>query len=593
MNPYRLLALLLAPAFAAALFAGPVITEPNNHKVIFRYRTYSGSIPGYVSPLTSAGGIDHTAGSSDIVTINRGAGFDGTIVTDFDGSSEFVQGASTITTVDSAGEDDFAVEAWFKGDNYTGVHAVFSNTENNRGFALKVEDGRLRAYVRFRNGTATVPYIIDQEAAYPNLNTGQWYYAVLHCRKQASNYELRLYLDGVRVAFVTTTGLWNGVYQSSEKPMVGAEPGGGTATGDYFDGQIYAVVVYNHDIFLDNYVKLKVVRDAGRYFGSPSYHDYLDTTAARDYRLDETTTAYADVGAKEADRMMYPFMDDGYIPQTCSYDSATGYLYTSCYWRDIDGSTASATANPDRISIAVEIDKNTNALRRVFRLYRPDGTPNYGHVGALVSYNGSLYISYGATIYRYPLSSAPNPNYVFNPQTFANCLFDQNPLTDVTAYSLGSYLGGQTSVDSASISTDTNGDKIFWTGKFDSDVIRKIYGFKINADGSLATPAVYSFNQPATDVNGVVCYSTTSTEFWFYIASSGAENASVMRRVKYLKSSPNVQSSTVVFTGPAGMEGLTLVGSQVWSTSESGARYYQGGTPQRTDLYPFLSGIVP
>ena len=310
MKSHPLVACLLglASVLPAALLAGPVITEPNNHKVIFRYRTYSGSLPGYVSSLTAAGGIDHAAGSSDIVSISRGAGFDATIVTDLDGSTEFVQGASTLTTVDSAGDDDFAVETWFKADNLTGVRALFSNTENNRGFALKVENGRLRGYVRFRNGTATVSYVIDQEAAYANLSTGHWYYAVLHCRKQASNYELRLYLDGIRVAYVTTTGIWNGVYQSSEKPMVGAEPGGGTASGDYFDGQIYAVAVSNHDIFLDNYVKVKVVRDAGRYFGLPSYHDYLDTKASVDYRLDETTTRYASVGLKEADRMILPII---------------------------------------------------------------------------------------------------------------------------------------------------------------------------------------------------------------------------------------------------------------------------------------------
>lgn len=58
-----------------ALPALAVITEPDNHKAIFRYRTYTGTKPDYVSPLTAAGGIDRSAGSSDIVTIDRGVGF--------------------------------------------------------------------------------------------------------------------------------------------------------------------------------------------------------------------------------------------------------------------------------------------------------------------------------------------------------------------------------------------------------------------------------------------------------------------------------------------------------------------------------------
>ena len=132
-----------------------------------------------------------------------------------------------------------------------------------------------------------------------------------------------------------------------------------------------------------------------------------------------------------------------------------------------------------------------------------------------------------------------------------------------------------------------------WMGKFNTASNVKMFGFKMNADGRIATPAVYTFTQPATDVNGIVCYSTSATDFWFYIVSSGGNGASIIRRVHYLKSSQAVQSSTTVFTGPPGMEGLTLVGSQVWSTSESGGRYYQEGSQLRQDLYPFLSGVVP
>src|SRR5688572_14858390 len=146
MKPHPLS--LFAFALVTALPALAAITEPDNHKVIFRYRTFSGTQPSYVSPLTTAGNISFASGSSDIVTIDRGAGFDDLIVTDFDGSTEFLQGASALDTTDSAGNTEFSVEMWFKADSVTGVRAIFSNTESNRGFALKIENGRLRGYVR-------------------------------------------------------------------------------------------------------------------------------------------------------------------------------------------------------------------------------------------------------------------------------------------------------------------------------------------------------------------------------------------------------------------------------------------------------------
>ena len=596
MNTTRQILSAFAVTFVAAV-CSPThaqITEPNNNKVIFRYRSFTGTIPSWVSPISSAGGISHASGSTDIISTDRGAGFESLIATDFDGATEFVAGTSSITSVDSAGDDSLAIEAWFKADNLSGTRTLFSNTESNRGFSLKLSSGRLQGEVRLRNGTATANQIVPQEAAYPNLSTGVWYYAVFHVRRAASNYELRLYLDGVRVAYVTAP-LYNGVYQSAEKPCVGAEPSGGVGTSSFFDGRIYGVAVSNHDIYLDNFVKMKVARDGSRYFGMPSYHDYLSTTASSDFRIHATITDYSgssgDLDLVDPNnRIQLPFLNDGYIPQGLGYDPASQNFYVSYYWKDNDGAVGSLTANQDKISIVAEIHRPTNAMKRVFRLYRPNGDANYGHVGGLEYHNGELYVAYGSSVYRYPLASAPNPSYIFNAQTFANPRGDQNPLTVVTTTTFNpTQLQNNTVHSTLHIQTDTNGDKILWTTEYNTSANKKLLGFKINADNTIASAAaVYSFNLPVTAVNGMCCYSMTSTECYFYVVSGG-----VWRRVRYVKGNATAQANTAVFIGPGGTEDFTMVGSQIWTTNESGARYYQ----KRTDgapwdnMYPFLFGM--
>ena len=592
MHPNRLLVsalALLASSIASPHASAAAITEPSNHRVIYRYRTFSGTLPGTVSPLSSAGNISFAAGSTDIVSTNRGAGFDSFIATDFDGTSEYLQGTSAITTVDSAGNDSFTVEAWFKPNAATlsRYTALFSTTGAGHGYSLKVVNGRLHGLVRFRNGASALTVTLDQEAAYPNLTAGRWYYGVLHCRKAASNYELRLYLDGVRVAYSTTASLWNGVYQSTVPPMVAGDPSGSTGV-DLFGGQIYAVVVSNHDVYLDNYLKNPVVRDGCRYFGTASYHDYLDTNASVDYRMQRTYNNFPNL-ATVAARMQLPFMNDGYVPQGLGYDAAGDNFYVGYYWLGVDGSTASATNNPSKLSFIAEINRATRAVRRTFRLYTATGAANYGHMDAIEYYNGSVYVSYGTSIYRYRLSDAPNPTYVFNPATFANPRMDQNPLTIVTSYSLAAHLQGNDGTAAMNLYPDSNGDMILWTGDYDPSLTKKILGFKLNADGSLQTPAVYSFNLPITGLNGLACFQSSATDLWFYLQGGG-----VFRKVRYLKSGPNAVSNTVVFTAPGGTEDLTLVGTQVWTTNETGATSYQKRTNQSAwmeDLYPFLFGL--
>lgn len=565
---------------AASLPIHAQITEPDNHKVVFRYRSYTGATPSYVSPNTQAG--------TSVTTIDRGVGFDSLLVTNFAGAGN-VRATAAISTVDATGDDSFAIEAWFKASDLSGTRTLLSNTQGG-GFSLKVVAGVLRGEVRWGDGSTG---LLSQSGS---LSTGVWYYAVFHVSKGASNYQMRLYLDGVKVGDVTTASLLGGVNQSAEFPMVGAEPDSGVAASSLFNGQIYGVAVSNHYVYLDNYVKNKVVRDGSRYFGMLGYHDYLSTTASVDFRIQATITSFPDLGStKVVDRLQLPLLNDGYIPQGLGYDAANGLLYVSYYWKGDDGQVGGTGTgqDPEKLSVVAEIEKSTNKLRRIFRLNRPPGSSpigNYGHVGGLEYYNGALYIAFGTSVYRYPLASAPNPSYVFNPQTFANPRGDQNLLSVVTTNPLATALtaAGNTGIDAIHISTDTNGDKLLWVSDYE-DAAMKIVGFKINADGSIASTATYIFNLPTTKVNGMVCYNTTATQFKFYTVRAG-----VWTRVTYNKTSATpVSTVTPVFTGPGGTEDLTIIGSEIWTSNESGGRFYQKGAAPWDDLYPFVFGVVP
>ena len=576
---------------ALALFSPTVscadVTMPDGHKIIFRYRSFIGSTPSWVSTLTANGNISHATGTSDVAITDRGNGFSDLYATDFDGSTEYVQGASTITTVDTAGKDSFAIQAWVKADNVTGIHSIFSNTESSRGFAMKIIDGKLTGYVRFTNGGVSVPITVTQDATWPALTTSRWYYLVFHVRKNTTTnvYEIRLYVDGVREHYEEQP-LYNGVFQSTEKPIVGAEPTAGLGTADFFDGQIYAVQVDNYGAYLDDWVKSTVIRDGGRYFGMPSYHDYLNSTAAGcDYRVYTTANAHSQVATKVTDRMVLPFLNDNYIPQGLGYNSANQMFYVSMYWKDTAGATDTYP------TIVAEIAKAGN-LNRVFQLIHPGGTIFTGHAGGVACLGTSFYVPYsGGYVYRYDTTLAPNPGYVFNPQTFANPRGDQNQIKPLAKYGPLN-LNGNVDISAMDINGDYNGDQILWTADYDTVNLKKINGYKV-INGVPNTTASYSYTLPKLAVQGLTCYSATSTNFSFYLSTG---SGSTLWSATYARPSGSAATNVISkFGSPQGIEDLAMVGSQVYTVSESGGAYYQKRTSPAPwdELFPLLFGIQP
>ena len=570
---YGFASLLLSMELSAA-------DAPYGHKTVFRYRTFEGARPAWVSPLASGGGIDHSQGSSDINSIDRGNGFDSFLSIDFDGVSEYIRSASSINTVDTAGTDSFTIQSWFLAHQTSGYRTLISNTESNRGYSLKIKNGQLRGLVRLEDNGS----VVHAEILGGNVPVGTWTRAAFRVKEYSTYYDLRLFQDGALVAQLSVSH-YDGIRQSSEEPTVGAEPDAGVGADHFFDGYIYAASVTNYAVGATNFLENDLVRDASRYFGMPSYHDYLDGTEGPDHLINQTISAYPDVADHVDQRHFSPFLNDRYVPQGMATDGIDR-LFLTYYWKHENGT--------DRTFPSILVEMRTSGeLLRVMQLYESKdagGSAMVGHVGGVAYSNGKIYIPDNDDILRYDLDQAGS--YVFDPDTFANPLMDQNPIYADVTYS-GCAVGLlNTGFSFLSCGKTVDGKPILWGGQFDENTTKNIVGFDLDGSGGFDHKSPdYTFDLPVTKVQGIDQYAETCSEFWFLTSQSWGGSWTAHSHVRWARFS-TAQSSPIdegaLFELPAGLEDLAMLGGDLWSISESGAKYYQKRKTPWDQLFPFV-----
>jgi hypothetical protein len=581
--PHPIPGVVLRLIIATSLLSGAVLAgdAPYGHETVYRYRCFEGSQPSWVSPITSAGGIDHSAGSADIHVIERGSGFDRYLTTDFNGSSEYIRSAASVNTVDTANHDSFTIQSWFLAQEVSGYRTLISNTESNRGFSLKVKDGQLRGLVRLDDNGS----VVHAEILGGTVVPGHWTRAAFRVKENSTYYDLRLFQDGALVAQLNFPH-YDGVRQSTETPVVGAEPNGGAGTDHFFDGYLYAASITNYAVGTSNFLENDLVRDGSRYFGLGSYHDYLDTTEAPDHRISETINTYPDVADHVTRRQMAPFLNDRYVPQGVATDGVDR-IFLTYYWRHESGE------QKEYPSILVEM-RTSGELVRVMQLYRDinggGSTPMDGHVGGVAYWNGKIYIPDEEDILRYDLDQVGS--YTFDPDTFANPRGDQNPLYPDVIYE-GCFLGTlNTSISYLSVGQEVDGTAILWTGAFDEHDQRNLIGFAIDAAGGIDhTTASHVFKLPEEKVQGIDQYAATCTGYWFLTSHSWGGKWGDHSHVRWLRydagqTTPVAQGD--LFELPSGLEDFAMLGDELWSISESGAKYYQKRTSPWEQLFPFV-----
>lgn len=187
---------------------------------------------GEASGTTATNESGGAAGTYDGV----GLGTDGAIVGDsnkaatFNGSGSYVYVANAY---DFPGTQAFSIEVWVKPSSLSGTRRIVSHRTTGSsptGYRLALKDSSIE-FDRINSGS-----ISGGVAVAAMTSTGQW----AHIVGTYDGGQLRLYLDGVAVSNVASTG---SIVASSADLVFGAASGG----EDYFfSGVLDEVAIYDH-----------------------------------------------------------------------------------------------------------------------------------------------------------------------------------------------------------------------------------------------------------------------------------------------------------------------------------------------------------
>ncbi len=549
---------------------------------VFRYRSYIEDRPASVSETVST--ISHSAGTSDIITYDRGEGFNDFYCTRFDGS-DYLRAVGPVGTFDhvlpveqlGAGySDSFTVEVWFRPDGTSGTQTLLSNLDDG-GFALKITDGQLRGECVFSGSDGGGA--VSHDIAGGLVEADVWYHAAFVVKKgQADDYELRLYLDERLAVRERVTG-YAGVVQSEACLMMGSRPVDDGPAGEYFTGYIHAGLISNY-AKSEVYLTSQCLRDGSSYLGMTDCHDYLDAHKGFDIRLDENFARYSDLGRYMGKRYLFPLIDDGYVPQAIAFDGVDK-IYVSCFWYDVD------LSKYEYPSVLAELTTEGRLLR-VMQLFKPDGSDFVWHSGGIAYYDGRIYIVGSNDICRFTLDA--NSSNIINPQTLANIRHDANPLVaDAIYYNLN--LSPNLSMGGASMACDSDGTPLLWTTEFSADSYRYLIAHEIAPNGSISTTQAprYVFSLPVFSVQGISCYEISDTQIRVYFSQSTGDNPSYVYDVLYNKSSIAIGEVSTIFTCPGGIQALTMIGDGLWSVAESGSKVFQKRVEDYwREMFPFV-----
>lgn len=560
-------ACLLAAALCAPACAG----------ALFRYRSFTGTRPAAVSPLTAAGNISHTAlPAGDVLVVNRGASFKDWTATDFDGSTEFVGGSSAITTLNSS-DDSFSIEAIFYPRSANGQVKLVSNTESSRGFCLRLMDGHLSGLVRLKNGSKSVDLHVIQDTSAPLVPLNAWHRGVFTVTRKAGagRYEGKLYLDGQLVAENSSTSLYDGVYQSPEPPMVGAEPTAGAGTMHFFDGFIHLGVI-RQGTLPPEYLSIDGPRDGSPNMGFPDSPESVGGTAleATD-KFNNTMDRLSNWGNICVGNVPCAMYNDDYVPQGCATDGVANF-YISMYWQ-LNGKTG----NYPSILAQVGFD---GRLKHVIQLLKRDGTEITAHVGGCGYYNGKVYVAVNTAIFRFDMNDLPKPGYIPDGNQITNIRGDQNALKADGRYDPN--LMGNTQNSFLETGPGPGGKPYLWVGQWDTDQQRRLLGFPIDANGNIPDTPTYNFKLWRTGLQGVACYRATASEISFYGSSNPGGDGTIFAADYPLQATAETTLRAVrtIGRGPKGIEDLTVLNGNPWTVNE---------TPSynTADFYPFIYGM--
>jgi hypothetical protein len=557
-------------------FANPTFgDEPG---VIFRWRADGVS----TSPGVLSEGLEE-------VTTERPEPFSSFRYVAFDpppGSASGYLGESPIATQPTG----FTVQAWFRARSLDGTRTLFSNTGANRGLCFDVKDGYLQ--VALSTSDAGSPYRHWVRDASTPLQTDRWYHATVSASLRTDHWRVAFFVDGEPIHEQTLPfDHGSALVHSTERPAVAAEPGAGGLEGEAFDGDIHAVVVHNYPLG-DDVLGTRQLREGGRYFGTPSYHDYLKipepagTAGASPPYSDRKYNFARRVALTNKDRRFdglrparvrlgLPFLNDRYVPSGVAVSGDGRTLWMGFHFVHDEG------GNPDgNGTFVAEIDLPSYEVRSVYRLQDVNGTAWTRAAGGMTWAPGGLYLTLGNRVVRFETSRA-NLETPPDPDLPGSTSFYTLQATDVF----------EVRVSDAAIAYDAEYDALWLGGHTGSAIDRYDLSpegaierpSSTSSDEQLALPASVAFVRGVTrlPVAGERCFLLTSYDL------GDVAGAHASRLFRWCEGRP-AAAARLDISGAAQALALGPDGT-VWVLPQSGSRHLQ----KRTQSRPWYDVLTP
>ena len=182
------------------------------------------------SSITDASDSSHSIS----VTGNAAAVYNSQSHFHFDGSNDYVREDTVLDTI-TATTDPWSVECWFNTDANPSVFECMIGINYNNG-----AENTLLLGVRDDGGTCKVAFYYRnlEIGNFGTVTVGQWHHVVA----THTSGSLKVYLDGTQIASNSNT-----VNQTLNTCafLIGAELDGTNTLGNYFDGKISNVKMYN------------------------------------------------------------------------------------------------------------------------------------------------------------------------------------------------------------------------------------------------------------------------------------------------------------------------------------------------------------
>ncbi len=484
----------------------------------------------------------------------------------------------------------FTVQAWFRARAVDGTRTLFSNTGANRGLCFDVKDGYLQLALSTSDaGSPHRHWVRDTSTP---IQTGRWYHAAASASLRADDWRVAIFLDG-ELVHETTLAFDHGssLAHSSERPAVAAEPGSGGLDGEAFDGDIHAVVVHNYPLG-DDVLGTRQLREGGRYFGAPSYHDYLaipepagTAEASPPYsnrrynfarRVALTNKDRRFDGLRPARvRLGLPFLNDRYVPSGVALSGDGRTLWMAFHFERDEG------GNPDgNGTFVAETDLPSYEVRSVYRVQNVDGTAWTHAAGGMTWAPGGLYVTLGNRVVRFETSRAkletqPDPNLPGS----------------TSFYTLQATDAFEVRVSDGALAYDPQHDALWVAGHTKGAIDR----YDLSPEGTIERPSSASSDERLTlppavafvrgvtrlPVDGERCFLLSSYDL------GDVAGAQASRLYRWCEGRPAAAARLDV-SGAAQAVALGPDGT-VWVLSQSGARHLQ----KRTQSRPWYDVLTP